>query len=1045
MFKPQISSRIWLLCTFISIGRFSLLQQAQAAAVTDPIEVTVINSLAQNWSISSSNTWNLTGDPCTGLAIDDNTNIDDTSMNPAFKCNCNFNNGSTCHIVQMKVNQKDITGQIPAELANLTYLSYLNLSQNYLTGQIPAFLGNLTSMQRLSLGVNNLSGPVPTELGNLQKLIVLNFASNSLDGTLPRELGNLTALQELYIDSAGVSGEIPSTFAKLQNLKILWASDNQFTGGIPDFIGSWKNLTDLRLQGNALNGPIPSSFSNLTSLTKLRVSDITSNVSSLSFLKQMNNLTQIVLRNNMISGEIPSYIGEISGLQYLDLSFNNITGAIPDTIQNLSSLTFLFLGNNSLSEFPSQKSASLKYIDLSYNQFSGAIPTWLGDNNLNVNLVGNNFTTNETENGFSGTGLGCLQRTFPCNRGAPRFSSFAINCGGVQKTSALGVDFNQENETLNASSFYVRSTQQNWGVSDTGYFMDTSNPTYIASSQSQFTNTLDTELFQTARLSPSSLRYYGLGLENGPYKVTLQFAETAILDTPLWKSVGRRIFDVYVQGQKVLTDFDIRKEAGGSNKAIAKNFNITVTESFLEIHFFWAGKGTCCIPDQGTYGPLVSSINVAPSNGVPPSSPGGAPVPSSSTTKKTKTEIVIGITFGIVAALICIFLVILLWRRRVLKLAATDVDVEEDEAINAIRSKLKIFTYADMKSATRDFDRENKLGEGGYGAVYKGILSDGKMVAVKQLSSESRQGKREFINEVAVISAVKHRNLVKLHGCCLEADDRLLVYEYLENNSLEKALFGNNKSHLQLDWPTRFNVCIGTARGLAYLHEESSPRIIHRDIKASNILLDNSLNPKIGDFGLAKLFNDKKTHITTRVAGTIGYLSPEYAMRGHLTEKADVFSFGVVALELVSGRRNTDTSLQKNMVYLLEWTWHLYEEGRPLELMDPDIESTCSEEEVLRVIEVALLCTQAVPTTRPPMSRVVAMLTGDVEVIPAASRPGYIQDMQYNNSITGATGTGITHVIATTPMDDITERSLILGHDSLTLFSTERDCNSIKD
>eukprot|EP00253_Pinus_taeda_P021104 PITA_21104 len=196
MFKLQMSSLIWLLCTFIIIGYFSLFGQAQAAAATEPNEVTALKSLSQKWSISSSNTWNLTGDPCSGQAID-STPITDTSLNPAFKCNCNFNNGSTCHITKLKVNQKVTTGQIPAELAKLTYLSYLNLKQNYLTGPIPAFLGNLTRLQYLSLGINSLSGPVPKELGNLQKLIVLSFASNSLNGTLPEELGNLTALQEL--------------------------------------------------------------------------------------------------------------------------------------------------------------------------------------------------------------------------------------------------------------------------------------------------------------------------------------------------------------------------------------------------------------------------------------------------------------------------------------------------------------------------------------------------------------------------------------------------------------------------------------------------------------------------------------------------------------------------------------------------------------------------------------------------------------------------------------------------------------------------------
>jgi serine/threonine protein kinase/Leucine-rich repeat (LRR) protein len=921
----------------------------------------------------------------------------------------------------MKVYAQDISGEIPEELANLTYLWDLNLAHNYLTGPIPAFLGNLTMMQYLSLGTNKLSGPVPKELGNLRNLISLSFTTNSLNGTLPPELGNLTALQQLYFVSAGVSGEIPSTFRKLQNLKTLWVSDNQLTGRIPDFIGSWKNLVDLRIQGNAFKGPIPSSFSNLTSLTLLRVSDITSGVSSLSFLQNLKNLNQLVLRNNMISGEIPSYIGEISRLQFLDLSFNNLTGRIPDSLENLSSLTFLFLGNNNLSgELPSQRSASLEYIDLSYNQFSGSLPSWLSDNNLKVNLVGNYFTTKESDNRFSGRGLGCLQRTFPCNRGAPRYSSFAINCGGAQMSSATGTVYKQENETLNAASFYVSNTQ-NWGVSDTGSFMDSSDASYIAASQSKITKTLDSQLYQTARLSPSSLRYYGLGLENGPYAVNLQFAETLYVDTASWKSVGRRIFDVYVQGHKVLTDFDVRKEAGGSNIAVVRSFKTNVTTNFLEIHFFWTGKGTCCVPTQGTYGPLVSAISVTPEFNPTV----GVTVPSNSMTKKRK----IGITIGIAAALICIFLVILLWRRRVQKFAETDV--EEEEAINVIHSKLKIFSYADMKTATGDFDREKKLGEGGYGAVYKGTLSDGKMVAVKQLSSESRQGKREFINEVAAISAVQHRNLVELHGCCLEGDDRLLVYEYLENNSLEKALLDDNKSHLQLDWPTRYNICIGTARGLAYLHEECSTRIIHRDIKASNILLDDSLKPKIADFGLAKLYDEKITHISTRVAGTIGYLSPEYAMRGHLTEKVDVFSFGVVALELVSGRGNTDTNLPEKMVHLLEWIWHLYDKERLLELMDPDIESTCSKEEVLRVIEVALLCTQAVPTMRPKMSRVVAMLTGDAEIIPVASRPAYIKDFQYNNAISGTTGTGSTPVIVTTPLHNSAESSSILSHDSI--------------
>ncbi|XP_050279356.1 probable LRR receptor-like serine/threonine-protein kinase At1g56140 isoform X2 [Quercus robur] len=950
-------------CVACIFGQLFELAQAQnqTQAATDPAEVTALNTIFQKWGISAnSDQWNVSGEPCSGAAID-STSFDDTKYNPFIKCDCSANSNSTCHITHLKAYALDVVGVIPDELWTLTFLFNLNLGQNYLTGNLSASIGKLYRMQYLSLGINALSG------------------------TLPKELGNLTNLLSFYFDSSGVSGAIPSTFANLKSLKTMWASDTELTGRIPDFIGNWSKLTTLKFEGNSLEGPIPSTFSNLTSLTELRISDLSNGSSSLAFIQNMKSLSILVLRNNNISDSIPSNIGEYQKLSQLDLSFNNITGQIPNALFNLSSLSYLFLGNNKLNGIvPPQKSGSLRNIDLSYNNLQGSFPSWVSEQNLQLNLVANNFTIESSNSSVLPSGLSCLQRGFPCNRGTGRYSEFAIKCGGPPITSSNGIVYERDNETLGPATYYVVDTDR-WAVSNVGYFSGTNSPSYTSSSSSQFTNTLDSELFQTARLSASSLRYYGLGLENGNYTVSLQFAEIAFVNSNSWKSLGRRIFDIYIQGNLVLKEFDIQKEAGGASfVAVPKEYkNVQVSENYLEIHLFWAGKGTCCVPAQGTYGPSISAISATPEF-----TPTVSNIPPSTSSNKNRTGLIVGVVVGVgVLSFLAVFLVFYILRRR--KPLTND-----DEELLGIDAKTFTFSYAELKTATEDFIPDNKLGEGGFGPVYKGTLNDGRVIAVKQLSVTSHQGKNQFLTEIATISAVQHRNLVKLYGCCIEGDKRLLVYEYLENKSLDQALFG--KRTLNLDWSTRFDICLGVARGLAYLHEESRLRIVHRDVKASNILLDSDLIPKISDFGLAKLYDDKKTHISTRVAGTIGYLAPEYAMRGHLTEKADVFAFGVVALELVSGRPNSDSSLEEEKIYLLEWAWQLHENNREVDLADSKL-SEFNEEEVKRLIGVSLLCTQASPTLRPSMSRVVAMLSGDFEVSTVTSRPGYLTDWKYDD------------------------------------------------
>ncbi|XP_071725744.1 cold-responsive protein kinase 1-like [Rutidosis leptorrhynchoides] len=315
----------------------------------------------------------------------------------------------------------------------------------------------------------------------------------------------------------------------------------------------------------------------------------------------------------------------------------------------------------------------------------------------------------------------------------------------------------------------------------------------------------------------------------------------------------------------------------------------------------------------------------------------------------------------------------------------------EDELSDV--QNLKLYTYKELKSATDDFSPANKIGEGGFGPVYKGRLRHGKDAAIKVLSAESKQGAREFLTEIKVISDIEHENLTKLCGCCVEGNHRILVYDYIENNSLLQTLLGGGHSSIQFNWRTRTKICIGIARGLAYLHEVVRPHIVHRDIKASNILLDKDLTPKISDFGLAKLIPANMTHVSTRVAGTIGYLAPEYAIRGQLTRRADVYSFGVLLVEIVSGRCNTNSLLPFDEQYILERTWDLYERNELVELVDTAMYGDFDAEEACKYLKIGLLCTQDNPKLRPVMSTVVKMLTGDIKIDEdKITKPGLISD-----------------------------------------------------
>ncbi|KAH9779337.1 putative leucine-rich repeat receptor-like serine/threonine-protein kinase [Citrus sinensis] len=809
--------------------------------------------------------------------------------------------------------------------------------------------GTVCYVFRISLLANRLTGPIPKYLANISTLVNLTVQYNQFSGELPEELGSLLNLEKLHLSSNNFTGELPKTFAKLTNMKDFRIGDNLFTGQIPSFIQNWTKLEKLFIQPSGLVGPIPSGIFSLENLTDLRISDL--NGPEATFPQLGNKkMTNLILRNCNITGELPPYLGNMTTLKVLlvqtDLSFNKLSGHIPSNFDDLNEVDYIYFTGNLL---------------------TGAIPPWMLEKGDKIDLSYNNFTDGSAESSCqkrSVTGIVSCLRSFQCPK---TYYSLHINCGGSEVTANGDTTF--EEDTYEAGPSTFTQSRTNWGLSSTGHFLDNSikTDTYIQTNTSRLLMS-DSQLYTTARLSAISLTYYGFCLGNGNYTVNLHFAEILFTDDKNFSSFGKRIFDVYIQGKLVLKDFNIENEAGGVGKAIVKPFSAAVTNGTMEIRLYWAGKGTTEIPFKGDYGPLISAIslhNPGEADFTPPSEDGSS-------------SISVGKALGIaVAAAFFIILVvvgILQWK------GCFRPENTLERELRGVDLHTASFTLKQIKAATNNFAPDNKIGEGGFGPVYKGLLADGTVIAVKQLSSKSKQGNREFINEIGMISALQHPNLVKLYGCCMEGNQLSLIYEYLENNSLARAMFGPEEHRLKLDWPTRRRICLGIARGLAYLHGESRIKIVHRDIKATNVLLDKDLNPKISDFGLAKLDEEDDTHISTRVAGTIGYMAPEYATRGHLTEKADVYSFGIVALEIVSGRSNVFSRTKEDKIYLLDWALVLKEQGNLMELVDTDLGSNFDKEQLMVMINVALLCASASPTNRPSMSSVLSMLECGVDV-----------------------------------------------------------------
>nr|XP_043617865.1 G-type lectin S-receptor-like serine/threonine-protein kinase At4g27290 isoform X2 [Erigeron canadensis] len=368
-----------------------------------------------------------------------------------------------------------------------------------------------------------------------------------------------------------------------------------------------------------------------------------------------------------------------------------------------------------------------------------------------------------------------------------------------------------------------------------------------------------------------------------------------------------------------------------------------------------------------------------------------------------KKQIIIAIFSTLVAVVLVIVGLAMYARSKKMKRLVKDLN---DNSTNDGREEvadLQSFCLSKIAKSTNNFSVTNKIGEGGFGLVYKGVLDDGREIAVKRLSETSRQGIDEFKNEVRCIAKLQHRNLVKLLGYCIQGHETMLIYEYMANKSLDLTIFDETQSSM-LDWSKRFCIIHGIARGLLYLHQDSRLRVIHRDLKAANILLDDDMNPKISDFGLARRFKGYETEANTnKVVGTYGYISPEYAVHGHFSVKSDVFSFGVLVLEIVSGKKNQGFVREEHSDNLLGHAWRLYNEDRSIELACSDLRDKCNKSELLRSIHIGLLCVQHHAEDRPTMSSVVVMLDNE-STLPPPKQPAFFTEAGLFNNNTQSLG-----------------------------------------
>ncbi|KAL6187194.1 hypothetical protein ACLB2K_043309 [Fragaria x ananassa] len=789
----------------------------------------------------------------------------------------------------------------------------------------------------------------------LQNLTRLTIQDNKLTGPLSKEVGNLINLTRLDISTNWFSGTIPDVFHSLRRLQCFVAHSNNFSGPIPPSLSSSPTISLLNVRNNTLDGPIDLNCSAMTSLVSL---DLGSNQfvgvipSNLPTCRHLNNIN---LARNNLSGQIPDSFKDFHTLSYLSLSnasYSNLSSAL-HILQQCQNLTTLVLTMNFYGEdlpadpnlhFPRlkvfilansrltgsipqwlRKSSRLQLLDISWNCLEGTVPAWFGNfTNLFYLDISNNTFTGEIPRSLTG-----LQSLIDGN-----FSSFPEPSPDFplfqkKNVSARGLQYNQV-----------------WSFPPT---LELSNNNFSGQIWPEFGNL-------------KSLHVLDLKCNN--------------LSGPIPSSLSNMVS---------LETLDL-----SHNKLSGIIPSSLIRLSFLSKFSVADNQLEGEIPSGGQFGTFPNS-SFEGNNLCGDHAP---PCPSKvhtylDQTRKSRMNvgsiigIAIGTVFGTAMLFALIFIIVIRGHSR------REVDPEkehdmEEKYLEELGSKSvvlfqnkgnnKELSLDDLLHATNNFDQANIIGCGGFGLVYKATLPDGKKVAIKRLSGDCGQMDREFRAEVEALSKAQHPNLVHLQGYCTYKSDRLLIYSYMENSSLDYWLHEKLDGASCLDWNTRLKIAQGAARGLAYLHQSCEPHIVHRDIKSSNILLDENFKAHLADFGLARLLLPYDTHVTTDLVGTLGYIPPEYGQASVATYKGDVYSFGVVLLELLTGKRPMDMCKPKLARDLISWVFQMKREKRETEVFDPVIYDKQKDQELLCVLEIALLCLSGCPKVRPSTQQLVSWL-----------------------------------------------------------------------